>query len=188
MITSRIAFVLTVGIAASCAASPRVRAARPSSLAPPPGAARVVFVRPSRAAPKIAYTLFDERGRYLGDSMARSHFSVDLPPGHHVFLNSGNHTDALAADLAAGRTYFVEVVPHKREHFAAIAPGGRLWDRRDRLVARTKTLAPNPTQGQAFLDGRAARVKRRIDRGMSSLSGYRDVEKARHTLRVTDGA
>jgi hypothetical protein len=188
MTPSRSSLVLVLGLtAAGCATGPRMRAARPQLPAAPRGEAQVIFVRPSRAAPKIVYTIFDEKGRFLGDSSAGSHFVARLAPGHHVFFNAGNHTDALDADLAAGRTYFVEVTAHKKIHLLAIAPGGRLWDRRDGYVAHTRPLEANPRAGQAFLDARGSRVQRRIDRGVALLAKYPTVEKARHTLAPNDG-
>lgn len=63
---------------------------------------------------------------------AKREFAVALPAGRHVLVVWAENTEALLADLAPGRTYFVEVSMKMgfwsaRAHLYGITPRSPSW-------------------------------------------------------------
>jgi hypothetical protein len=164
----------------------------PLSLRPPADRAVVVFVRPSHFAFAINANVLDENGRFLGDAVAGGYFAVAVPPGHHEFVVWAENTDAIAADVVAGRTYFVEVAPtmgafSAQMHLRAIKPGLPSWAHRDEWMRDSKGYLPDVAAGQANLDKRSGDVAERLRRGREHLGKYADQDLREHTLGANDG-
>lgn len=195
-----VAALLTLAFASSgCVATSRYM--RPSTVASPvrpgPGQAVVVFVRPSGYAGSMRATIMDGNGRFLGDSLPESQFAVALPAGHHVFVVWAENTEAMLADLAPGRTYFVEVsmkmgFMSARAHLFGITPrspswGSENWAERAVWLRETQRLVPDLVAGQTYLDSRAADRAERLRRATEALAEYPADERPARSLLPQDG-
>ena len=118
----------------------------PASLRPEPDKALVVFLRPEYLGYAIQAVVYDGDS-YIGVVSRFAAVPFDAAPGHHRFMVVSEAADFLDADLVAGRTYFVEVVPRMgvwRARFS-LAP----WDgNRDRgkiasALAEAKVVRTN---------------------------------------------
>lgn len=164
----------------------------PSPLKPDGEHALVVFVRPSSYAWGVGANVLDENGRFLGDALASGWFAVALPPGHHEFTVWAENTDGLAADLAPGRTYYVEVAAtmgglSAQMHFRAIKPSRPNWSHRDEWMSKTKQYLSDFAAGQANLDKRHDDVAERLRRAREHLAKYSGDALSEHTLGPDDG-
>jgi hypothetical protein len=158
-----------------------------------PDAATVIFMRPSSYASALTTTIFDERGRFYGDSLPESYFAVSVEPGEHIFISWAENTGALRASLAAGRIYFVEVAPKvgvlsARVHLLAITPQRESWGKLREWLGSSKHLEPDLAGGQRYLNGRNEDVTERIRRAYDAVQNYSVEERAERTLRPEDGA
>jgi hypothetical protein len=158
-----------------------------------PDAATVIFVRPSSSTSALTTTIFDERGRFFGDSLPESYFAVSVEPGEHIFISWAENTGALRASLAAGRLYFVEVAPKPgvlstRVHLLAITPRSESWSKLREWLASAKHLEPDLAGGQRYLNGRHEDVTERVRRAYDAVENYSVEERAERTLRAEDGA
>jgi len=157
-----------------------------------PDVATVVFVRPSWFAAAVDHILIDESGRFLGESQAQSRFAATLTPGHHtliLWVPAGN-TDAVDATLAAGQTYYVEVVPTMvNDRLIAIHPASPEWSELPAWLSSTRPIDADAAAGQASLDKHPTRVRDRVRRGLERIARYtRPEELLEHTLHPTDTA
>ncbi len=95
---------------------------RPPVTEPEPGKALVVFLRPRRFEAFLggaeAAPLYDG-DNYLIHLPPKYQFAYQAEPGTHTFMITGITADFLAADLVAGKKYFVVVEP--RPLFSGIA-------------------------------------------------------------------
>jgi hypothetical protein len=159
---------------------------------PPEDGATVVFIRPSGFAPSTLVTVIDDRGRFIGQSSKQSHFAVNLPAGPHVFIAWAENTAALKADLAPGKTYFVEVAPKMgafsaRAHLLAVTPKSESWSKLPEWLSQTAGYTPDRTAGQAFLDAKHDDTLERVRRGIDALAKYSPEELAERMIRAEDG-
>ena len=192
-----IAIAFLAALASGCAAQiPQARNMAqvnpPQPLAAPADRALVVFVRPSRYAWGLSANILDEQGHFLGDSPASGHFTALLPPGHHMFVVWAENTDAIDAELAPGKIYFVEVAPtmgwlSAQMHLVAIKQSSPNFAHRDEWMRATSQWVVDGSGGQANLDQRSADVQERLRRAQEHLQNYSGDERELHTLRATDG-
>lgn len=158
----------------------------------PAGQAVVVFLRPSMFALLAHYQVIDEKGRFLGELLAGSHFAVPVPAGDHVFVafHDGDplaHNDAMRARLLPGLTYFALVQPTMTGvEITAIAPRSESWSRVRGWLADTDALVPDPAAGQAFLADHGDLLDE-LEAGYKHLSDDDAEELDEHTLLATDG-
>ncbi len=101
------------------------------------------------------------------------------------------NSDAVAADVVAGRVYFVEVAAtmeafSAQMHLRAIKPGLKSWERRDEWLRGSQQYASDAAAGQANLDRRAQDVAERLRRGHEQLTKYSGDKLAEHTLGPDD--
>ena len=187
---------LLLALASGCVTTTQARnmveVAPPQRLVAPADAALVVFVRPSKFAFAIAANIIDEQGRFLGDSPAAGHFAAILPPGRHMFVVWAENTDAIDADLAPGKIYFVEVAPtmgafSAQMHLRAIKPSSANYGHRDEWMVKTQQYAVMGTGGQDNLNRRPDDVRERLRRAQEHLTKYSDAEREERTLRAPDG-
>jgi hypothetical protein len=160
--------------------------------AAPAGSATVIFVRPSGYAGGIKTTILDEHGGFLGDSLPESQFSVAVPAGKHLFVSWAENTGALQADLAAGKTYYVEVAPRMgafsaRVHLLAVTPRTKSWAKLPEWLRESRHYVPDPRSGQAYLASRQDDVKERLRRAGEAIRGYDADDLALRTLNPGDG-
>jgi hypothetical protein len=185
---------LTVLLLSGCASSARymTEVIPPRPFSCPPDAAMVIFVRPSKFAWAVSANILDERGRFLGDSPAKGHFSTVVPPGRHMFVVWAENTDALVADLAPGRIYFIEVAAtmgafSARMHLKAIKPSLPSWVLRDEWIRETTQFAVDEAGGQAKLAEKGDAVAERLRRAQEHMAQAQGEELAFRTLAPTDG-
>ena len=175
------------------ATSPYMSAPRlPVPTVAPPNAAVVVFVRPSDFANNAVATILDDRGAFLGDSLAESQFAVLLPPGPHVFLSWAENTAPITASLLPGRVYYVEVAPRPgfwkaRVQLIAITPRSENWVELGTWISRSTQLVPDTLAGQQYLNERREDVEERIRRAHERLTQLSAEELNDRTLLPEDG-
>jgi hypothetical protein len=178
---------------AGCASSEYMHEVPPGrAIAAAPDRATVVFVRPSGFGFAIKTTILDEHGGFVGESLPQSQFAVSLPPGKHLFIAWAENTGALQADLAPGKTYYVEVSPKMgalsaRVHLLAIAPRTKSWEKLSEWLRESKAYDPDQTAGQAYLASRQGDVQERLRRANDAIASYDASELADRTLNPGDG-
>jgi hypothetical protein len=175
-----------------CASKYMFRSETPLHIAPRSDAATVVFVRPSSFGAAVHPTIFDERGRFLGESEASSHFVAEVSPGEHTFVVWAENTGPIHANLAPGRVYFVEVAMkpgafQPRAHLLAIAPRTESWASVREWMADTKPTVADHDAGQAYLDTRKEDVAERLHRAAEAFAELDDEERDARTLHPNDG-
>jgi hypothetical protein len=188
-----ISLALSLGATACGANSQYMHEAKSARPAPPPaGASTVVFLRPSVFAAGIKTTILDERGSFLGESLAESQFAVTLPAGKHLFISWAENTGALQADLAPGKTYYVEVSPtmgalSARVHLFALTPHSENWAKLEEWLRDSKPYDSDQPAGQAYLATRQDDVRERVRRANEAISKYDRDDLAKRTLNADDG-
>jgi hypothetical protein len=189
-------FLLSVGLlsvcALGCASHYMVRSEVPLRIAPRSDAATVVFVRPSSFGAAIHPTIFDERGQFLGDAEASSHFVAEVSPGEHTFVVWAENTGPIHATLAPGRVYFIEVAMkpgafQARAHLLAIAPRTESWASLREWLADTRPTVADRRAGQAYLDGRKDDVLERLRRAGEAFAEMDAEDRDARTLYPNDG-
>jgi hypothetical protein len=164
----------------------------PQQVKPASDQATVVFVRPSSFGGALKQTILDGEGRFLGEALPSSRFSVSLPPGEHTFIVWAENTSAVKASLAAGKIYFVEVslsmgALSARADLVPIKPGTEAWEMLEGWLAETDAFDPDAAGGQAYLAERKEDVDERIKRAREHLANYDAEDLTAHTLRPQDG-
>ena len=101
------AFLLTVAAVGCTGTSPYMTPGDRGGITAAAETATVVFVRPSSGGADRV-TILDGKGRFLGDTLPRTHFAVTMPAGEHTFISWGENTSAIKATLAGGKVYYVE--------------------------------------------------------------------------------
>jgi len=194
MARGRASLWLMVALASGCASAARnmVEIKPPQRLVAPADAALVVFVRPSKFAFGIAANIIDEQGRFLGDTPAKGHFAAVVPPGRHMFVVWAENTDAIDAELAPGKIYFVEVAAtmgalSAQMHLRAIKPMSANYGHRDEWMVNTTQFAIDGPGGQENLNRRPDDVRERLRRAQEHLIKYSASEREERTLRAPDG-
>lgn len=189
----RSVLVLGAGLAlgACAASSDYMRPGKPVGSAPG-DMAQLVFVRPSSFAKGLTVVVLDAKGHFIGDSAPGSHFVVQVPSGEHTFIAWGEGTHSLKANVAAGKTYYVEVAPvmgvwSARFHLKALKPGSEKWVKVKEWIADTEPFDPMITEGQALVDRRREDAQDAITKGVARFAEYDAEELAERTLAPSDG-
>jgi hypothetical protein len=164
----------------------------PEVMVPPPGLARVVFLRPSSGAFQRIVTLVNEHGHYLGDSSAGTRFSVFPPPGDHYFIAMTDGAETLKATLAPGRTYYVELRPKlgvwtPQVPLLAISRRSGLRRLLPDFLTHTWAAIPDFQAGEAHLRELGSQAPATVRRGIRAHEGYSPELKAAATLVPEDG-
>jgi hypothetical protein len=186
--------VLVLALQTGCGASSEYMRELPNTgqVARSADSATVVFIRPSGFGGAFATTILDNKGRFLGDSMAKSYFAVTVPPGEHVFLSWAENTGPLRARVEAGKIYFIEVAPKMgfastRVHLLGITPRVSSWSDLDNWLRESKPYQPDEPRGQAYLQSRSEDVAERIRRANEALMKFSQEELAERTIEAKDG-
>ena len=102
---------LIVSLTLACAESKWMAPANgPADLRAKPGLARIVFIRESVDVSGTLVPLMDGAGHFIGELPIASCVGVDVAQGQHRFITLTQPMAALSAEVAAGRTYLVEVL------------------------------------------------------------------------------
>jgi hypothetical protein len=188
-----LAFVPLVTLVGCASSSPYMtRSSADELLAASPGAATVVFLRPSSLASAITTTVLDTQGRFLGEVVQKSYFAVKVPAGEHVFLSWAENTAALRANVTAGKTYYVRVAPRlgawsARMQLLAVKRASEDWPKLRGWLKDLKAFGPNQAEGQRYVDSRKEDVQKRVARANEILKEYDPKELEDRTLRPDDG-
>ncbi len=89
-------------------------AADKAPVAPAPGKAAVVFLRPSGLGFAIQSSVFevkDNQSLLVGIIAAKTKVTYQVEPGKRLFMSIGENADFMTADLLPNRTYYVLVTP-----------------------------------------------------------------------------
>jgi len=154
---------------------------------------KVVFLRPVSAAFGFAPVLLTSDGKYLGESLAKSQFTVSLPAGKYTFISWSENTHAMKANLKAGKTYYVRLMVHMgtwspRIHLMPLKPGSELWNKKDEFLKVTTAYKPDRDAGQKeMIDARAKEAKEVIESGLKRFESYTDKEKNERSMNPEDG-
>lgn len=191
---SMAALVVVVALASGCGSSGSLmlRAASPTVATPPLGQALVVFIRPGAYAGNCRFRLVDQNGNFVGASLARTHFSVQLPPGEHMIFALAENVAPLHLTVEAGRTYYVRVqavmggfAAHAR--LLPLTPRSAEWSQRDLWINETSGLDTNLAVARAYASRRAAEIQGVITRGLRTWQGLTPEEQEIFTLHSGDG-
>ena len=82
--------------------------------APEPGKAMVIFMRPSGLGFAVQSSVFEIRNDeavLVGIVAAKTRVAHQVAPGQYLFMTIGENADFMAAEVAAGKTYYVKVEP-----------------------------------------------------------------------------
>jgi hypothetical protein len=181
---------LAWAVAGCSGSSPYMRAVpATAAITAPADKASVVFVRPSGLGFLVNFAILDHEGHWIGDSVAQTHFAVNLPAGDYMFVAWAENTAALTATLVGGRTYYVEVTPmmgaiSAHVKLEALTARHADWVHLSQWLHDTQRLEPLPT-GAAHIDG--AHALQRVASARENWQGYSNDEKLQRTLRAEDG-
>jgi hypothetical protein len=159
-----------------------------AAIAPTSNSATIAFIRDSGIGFAVNFSIIDQSGNLLGDAVARSHFALQLPPGRYFFFaRGGENTDVVQADVAAGRLYYVRVVPHlgvwlARVELDPVKPNEREWGSLPAWLAKTDHLTPLIPKAAASVS--ASPLPDWASKAWSSLSPS---NQAAHSLTPADG-
>ncbi len=157
-------------------------------VAPVSNSATIVFIRDSGLGFAVNFSIIDQAGNLLGDAVARSHFALRLPPGRYFFFaRGGEGTDAVQADVTAGRLYCIRVVPQfgiwlARVELDPVKPNEKEWSSLHGWLAETAHLEPLIPKAPASLT--ESPLPDWASKAWSSLS---PADQAAHTLTPADG-
>lgn len=191
-----LAFVLAVAfVLAGCdATSPFMRPVVPTRpVEPRADAATVVFLRPSGYARTDKFPIFDEQGRFVGESLPTSQFAILMPPGNHVFVaGGGENIGVLKVELGPSRTYYVEVAPRlgftrPRVHLLAIGRHAQSFEHLRQWLDEAKQYAPLSEQGQAEWSLRKGEVTQMLLDANESWTKLDAEARKDRTLVLEDG-
>jgi hypothetical protein len=183
-----------VSASAGCAASSQAmtRAGSRPLDTPAPDRATVIFLRTSAFGASESFELFDDKKRFLGESLPRTHFEVSLPPGVHWFYASAENTAVMRAELEAGKRYFVNVQPYigawgARVELLSLARSPREWRMRSRLLQQTERMIAVKGTGQAELNARAGELDEEIEAAGHTWRSASQAWQTAHNLLAEDG-
>lgn len=204
-----LSLVLVLG---GCVSSKFMLKADPATLAPAAGGeATVVFGRTSSLATAVLYQIVSSEGRFVGECVSRSAFAVTLAPGKHTFYAwnpndtgwapvggmvggaagavaagglGGPTVTALAAELVAGRTYYVEVT--SQGALVGVHPGTAAFEEAPLWLQEVTFFAVDEAAGQAALQAEDE-LPLVLEAGAAALAGYSAEERAERSLGPKDG-
>ena len=109
-----VAFALLLAACAGQVRNMQEPAAAPP-IAPEPGKALVVFMRPSGFGFAIQSSVFEvedkQSASLIGILAAKTKLAYQVEPGRRLFMVIGENADFMSANLEANRTYYAQVAP-----------------------------------------------------------------------------
>lgn len=105
-------FAILISVFLIGCAAPNMKFSIPSTATvdKPADQALVYFIRPSSLGYKINAAVYDDE-KFIGFVPYNQKLPYIVDPGEHLFMVVSEAADFLKADLVAGKTYYVEVVP-----------------------------------------------------------------------------
>ncbi|HVR87343.1 MAG TPA: hypothetical protein VMU54_23665 [Planctomycetota bacterium] len=172
---------------AACSTPDSMRPTLPTP-APARGEAKVIVyqrVRFSRAGLFPLYEAVDDQVKLLGFSEKDCYFEVRCSPGQHRFFTCGEGTAFIEADLAEGRTYYIQAYSEvgllsTRLGFAPVTPGSPEMRKLDEIWPRLHCRELDPDN--------AGRYIARTEEATKELrKGFEEARKDPRYLLAGDG-
>jgi hypothetical protein len=127
------------------------------TVSPANGKSLIHFMRPTSFGGAIQSTLYDGDD-YIGTISANKRLAYQCDPGEHMFMIVGESADFMAADLIAGKTYYVNVQPRMgigKARFSLNPMNGQVPQKKiDRWVQATREVEVNEKGEQWAIDHR----------------------------------
>jgi hypothetical protein len=185
---------LLLVLLAGCAGSSRymTKDETPDAIEPQAGQALIVFVRPSGAAYAMEFSVIDDKGNYIGQVPAKGHVLHAAAPGRHTYIVWAENTAVLDAEVAAGKTYIVEVAPRMgmwaaRAHLLPVKRGSEDWDEAMEWVKETAQWDVDPALAKQWKDHKREGLEKQLQRAKEMWAKYDDEDKEKRTMRPADG-
>ncbi len=107
----KVSLIICLFLLAGCAGSSGYmqKVDSPNSHTPPAGKSMLVFVRTSGMGWAIDFTVIDEKGDLVGVVPAKGNVKHVTEPGKQRYLVWAENIEALDADLAPDKTYYVKL-------------------------------------------------------------------------------
>lgn len=140
-----------------------------TAVAPSPGKAMVVFLRPSGLGALIQSTVYEVDGdtmEIIGVVAAKTKVAYQAQPGRRLFMVVGETAEFMSAELQAAKTYYAYVSPRMgmwkaRFVFEPVGQAKLDGDEFRRDLADTRWVAKNAQTERWFADnGASVRAKR----------------------------
>lgn len=180
-----------VGVVASLfgCASPRMNLSVPQEkeITPKPDKALVYFIRPSKLGFAIHAAVYDDE-QFIGMVPYGQKLPYHASPGKHRYMVISESADFLSADLAAGKTYYIEVVPRMgawRARFS-LAPVAKeeLQTAKVKAKIAKARLISNNQNAYDWATGNHPSVLAKKEKYLKKWNAKPDSEKP--SLKVTD--
>jgi hypothetical protein len=161
------------------------------SLRPPADRAAVVFLRPSTSTGAHSASLFELRAgaedRFIGILVAETQLVDHVAPGRTRFMVLGRGAEFLDADLAAGKTYVVALLPPPAgtsdSFFALVPVRGNDQSAAIRECRQSCLWVENTERSHAW----SKRTWPSIQHKKATYLPRWEARRDRHALRATDG-
>jgi len=190
----RIALLLFLLLATGCAGSSRYmeKDKTPDPIAAPAGKALIVFVRPSGVGYAVTFTVFDDKGNFVGQVPAKGHVMHVADPGHHNFIVWAENTTLCDVTVSAGKIYIIEVATRTgmwaaRSHLLPVKRGGDKWDKAMEWVKKTNEWDTNPELAKEWKTDKKEGLEKQFKRAKEVWAKYNDKEREERTMRPDDG-
>ncbi|MBV8878939.1 MAG: hypothetical protein JO332_03135, partial [Planctomycetaceae bacterium] len=110
------------------------------------------------------FEIIDDSGKLLGFTETDCYFEYRCEPGRHLFLTWGEGEAFIEAELAPGKTYFLQAwskfgLVRSRPGFAPVAPGSDSFRELQKRWPELTCRELNPEKGADYERSRAEKVK-----------------------------
>jgi len=162
--------------------------------APEPGKALIVFMRPSSLGGAVKSSVFDitsGKNEIISIVRATKKLTYSVNPGKHLFMVIAENADFMAADVEAGKTYYVLVqvrsgvlkarfslIPIKKHELDG--EKFRKWDKKTRFVGIDE-------KSSAWAQKKASSIEKKKEKYMVKWNNKSADDKAARTLQKDDG-
>jgi hypothetical protein len=178
---------------AACSGSSKYMTKEQSTapMAPAAGKALLVFVRPSNWGWDVTFTVVDGKGEFVCQVPAKGHVLHNVAPGKHRFLLWAGNTAVVDCEVAAGRTYVIEVEARwgswsARGHLMPVKPGGEHWAQLDEWLGNTTRWTATPEFAAKWKSDKGEGVAKQMQQADETWAKYTAEEKEARTLRPGD--
>jgi len=157
-------------LAAGCTTTSYKRDAQPT---PPPGPceAKVIVYRTAVLGGVDNFPIYeaiDDDGKLLGFTETDCYFEYRCPPGRHFFLTWGEGEAFIDADLAAGKTYYIQAwskfgLLSSRPGFAPVAPDSQEMRELQKKWPELRCRELDPAEAASYNYAKRKRVQQARD-------------------------
>ena len=160
---------------------------RPTS-PPPADRARVFFVKPDGEEDGGTATFLLKETKLIGCLENRKALYIEVPPGEHFFMSVSKNVDGVLADLAGGRTYYIQLISSRgmdtalggvteNMALAPLVPGDEGWNMRHEWVARAELVTLDRNRGAKWEARKAAQNYERFDKFRRGEQQYAQLKR-----------